>query len=68
LLPDMKPCHLDARDSASFPGFNPDQPGYLEMIGMAMAWDYRIRHNAGLGRSILRNVKKTDWYIISFAL
>jgi len=38
-----------SRDFANSPKPNPDPPGYLEVIGMGMAWDHRVRNNAVLG-------------------
>ena len=49
MLPDMKPCHLDARDFANSPKPNPDPRGYLKVIGTGMAWEHRVRNNAVLG-------------------
>jgi hypothetical protein len=49
LLPGMKPCHLDARDFANSPKPNPDPAGSLEVIGIDMAWNHRIRNNGVLG-------------------
>jgi hypothetical protein len=51
------PGAIPARDHAIwmpeilriFPGFSPEPAGYLEIVGMPMAWHYIVSNNAGSG-------------------
>ena len=54
-----EPCHLDAIGFANFHKPQPGSARYLEIIGMAMAWDHRVSNNAISG--IMANLHNTHY-------